>query len=304
MKSLPQGIDFSNPITAVTTRDIPGLRPEETKRLIEATAIHAIFMTRKTLTVGILTLNEEKRIQACIESVKFADQILVIDSGSSDETVAIAKRCGAQVHVHADWKGFAVQRNRLLQHATGDYIFFLDADEQLPHSGHAELEKILISGEEAVWKIRWRMVAFGRELKYLRSTSLVERIFKRDMLVEFQGVVHEQAILTSQNIPRHTLQTSILHFSRDTVRDALEKLTQYSILGAKKRLDSGKRGGVVRGLLSGSTMFFRLYVAKGGFLCGSAGFLYCIFVALEAFMRYAALKYDYLSLSNDIRRGS
>ncbi|MEG0199257.1 MAG: glycosyltransferase family 2 protein, partial [Comamonas sp.] len=215
-------------------------------------------MRRNTLTVGILTLNESKRIQACIESVQFADQVLVIDSGSSDDTVAIAKRCGAQVHDYADWKGFAVQRNRLLQHATGDYIFFLDADEQLPAAGQTELEKILISGEEAVWKIRWRMVAFGQELTHLRSTSLVERIFKRDMLIEFQGVVHEQAILRSKIVPRHVLKTSVLHFSRDTVRDALEKLTQYSILGAKKRLDSGKQGGVLRGLLSGSAMFFRL----------------------------------------------
>lgn len=257
-----------------------------------------------SLTIGILTLNEAHRIASCIESASFADQILVVDSGSSDDTVAIARSKGAEVFSYPDWQGFAVQRNRLLDHATGDYIFFLDADEQLSPGAQAEIQRILSSGENAVWKIRWRMVAFGQELKYLRSTSLVERLFKRSSLKGFKGVVHEQAILDAEPLPRHILETPILHFSRDTVRDALEKLTQYAILGAKKRLDAGKRGGVMRGIFSGATMFIRLYVFKGGFLCGGAGFLYCLFVALEAFMRYAALKYDVKSLVANVSRGS
>lgn len=257
-----------------------------------------------SLTIGILTKNEARRIASCIASAAFADQIIVVDSGSSDDTVAIARSKGVEVFNYPDWQGFAVQRNRLLEHATGDYIFFLDADEQLPEGAQAEMERIVASGEDAVWKIRWRMVAFGQELKHLRSTSLVERLFKRSSLKAFKGVVHEEAVLSTEPVPRHVLQTPILHFSRDTVRDALEKLTQYAILGAKKRQDAGKRGGVVRGLFSGFTMFVRLYIFKGGFLCGSAGFLYCVFVALEAFMRYAALQYDADSLVVNIGRGS
>ena len=83
------------------------------------------------LTVGILTLNEEKRIAACIQSAHFADQILVIDSGSQDKTRDIAAALGAEVFEYADWHGFAVQRNRVLQHAKGEYIFFLDSRRQL-----------------------------------------------------------------------------------------------------------------------------------------------------------------------------
>lgn len=246
---------------------------------------------RATLTVAVLTLNEEKRIRACLQSAAFADQLLVVDSGSTDATVRIAQEMGAEVHVYEDWQGFAVQRNRLLEHATGDYIFFLDADEEMGSEFRKELQAIVQSGELAVWKIKWRMVAFGRELKYLRSISRVERMFVRSAVSHFAGVVHEEAQLT-QILPRHMMETPLLHHSRSTVHDSLQKLTQYAMLGAAKRAADNKKGGVVRGLVSAFNMFFRVYLLNLGFLCGGAGFLYSLFIALEAFFRYAALGYD------------
>ena len=244
-----------------------------------------------TLTVAVLTLNEAKRIRTCLASAVFADQLLVVDSGSTDATVQIAQEMGADVHIYPDWQGFAVQRNRLLKHATGDYIFFLDADEEMGPEFQRELQAIVASGAQGVWKIRWRMVAFGYVLKYLRSTSLVERLFVRSTVTEFTGVVHEQAQLNT-TLPRASIGASLLHYSRDSVRDSLQKLTQYAMLGAAKRAAHRKKGGVLRGLASGTSMFIRLYVLHLGFLCGGAGFLYCLFVALEAFFRYAALGYD------------
>ena len=245
---------------------------------------------RPTLTIGVLALNEAHRIRACLESAKFADQLIVVDSGSSDSTVEIARHCGAETFIYPDWQGFAIQRNRLLQHATGDYIFFLDADEIIGPEFQQELQAIVSSNQQAVWKIRWRMVAFGHELKYLRSTSLVERLFVRRTVREFKGIVHEEAKLTDSKMQRKKISAPLLHHSRETVLDSLQKLTQYSMLGAAKR--AGKKGGVIRGLASGSSMFIRLYFFHLGFLCGGAGFLYCLFVALEAFFRYAALGYD------------
>jgi glycosyltransferase involved in cell wall biosynthesis len=242
--------------------------------------------------VGVLTLNEAHRIQACLASAHFADQIVVVDSGSLDNTVEIARNFGAEVFVYPDWQGFAVQRNRLLQHANGDYIFFLDADEVMGSDFQRELQTIVATGERAVWKIRWRMLAFGHELRYLRSTSLVERLFIRRTVAEFKGVVHEEAQLTDPRLPRKAMRAPLLHHSRETVRDSLQKLTQYAMLGAAKRAEKGKKGGVLRGLASGTSMFTRLYFFHLGFLCGGAGFLYCYFVALEAFFRYAALEYD------------
>lgn len=256
---------------------------------------------RATLTVAVLTLNEEKRIRACLQSAAFADQLLVVDSGSSDATVSIAQEMGAEVHIYEDWQGFAVQRNRLLEHATGDYIFFLDADEEMPAQFQQELRAIVSSGQQAVWKIRWRMVAFGRELKYLRSISWVQRLFIRSKLLSFTGVVHEQAQL-KQAMPVLSIHTALLHYSRPTVRDSLQKLTQYAVLGAAKRAQNSKRGGVLRGLASATSMFLRVYIFHLAFLSGGAGFLYSLFLGLEAFFRYAILGYDQ-EISSEMRRG-
>ncbi|WP_313074157.1 glycosyltransferase family 2 protein [Melaminivora sp.] len=259
-----------------------------------------------TLTVAVLTCNEARRIADCLRSADFADQLLVVDSGSEDDTVAIARGLGAEVHVHEDWQGFAVQRNRLLAHARGDYIFFLDADEVMTPAFGQELRAIVRAGQPGVWTIRWRMVAFGQELRFFRAQTRIERLFTRALVREFSGVVHEQAQLQplpdGAQPPRQHMRSRLLHYSRDTVHGSLQKLTQYVMLGAAKRRAAGQRGGVLRGLASGSSMFVRLYVLQLGFLCGGAGFLYCLFVALEGFFRYAALHYDRATLTERVSR--
>ena len=255
---------------------------------------------RPTLTVAVLTMNEAHRIRACLESAAFADQIVVVDSGSTDGTVDIARSMGAEVYSYPDWQGFAVQRNRLLQHATCDYIFFLDADEVMGADFQQEIQSIVRGNEQAVWKIHWRMVAFDKELKHFRSNALVERLFVRSQVRCYTGVVHEQAELLS-DMPRKVFKAPLLHHSRETVQASLEKLTQYAMLGASKRAQLGKKGGVVRGLFSGTSMFLRLYFLHLGFLSGGAGFLYCLFFALEAFFRYAALGYD-KNLQSNVKR--
>jgi glycosyltransferase involved in cell wall biosynthesis len=257
---------------------------------------------RPTLTVAVLTHNEAHRIEACLRSAAFADQLLVVDSGSTDDTVERAKALGAEVFVHADWQGFAVQRNRLIAHSRCDYVFFLDADEVMSEAFQRELSEIVSRGERAAWAIRWRIVAYGHELRLFRAQSWVERLFRRDMLEGFVGVVHEEAVLRGEPVQRLRIRTPLLHFTRETVRASLEKMTQYAMLGAAKRAQEGQRGGVLRGLASALVMFLRMYVLRLGILCGGAGFLYCLFVALEAFFRYAALHYDRDSLSGRVLR--
>lgn len=272
-----------------------------------AAATPPVAAASPSLTVAVLTHNEAHRIQQCLRSAAFADQLVVVDSGSTDNTVELARQCGAQVHEYTDWQGFAVQRNRLISHASGDYIFFLDADEVMTPAFAQELQAIVASGRQGVWAIRWRMVAFGHELKYFLSESTIERLFVRRQLREFVGVVHEQAVLhhgpEGDKVPRHVMRARLLHHSRATVRASLEKMTQYAMLGAAKRAAAGQQGGgVVRGMASSLVMFMRLYIFQLGFLCGGAGFLYCLFVALEAFFRYAALYYDRSTLTERVVR--
>ncbi len=247
---------------------------------------------RPSLTIAVLTLNEEAQIEACLRSAAFADQLLVVDAGSSDRTVQMAQALGAEVHVHADWQGFAVQRNRLLQHTKGDWVFFLDADEVIPPELAQDILAAIATDHDAVYHVTWLHVAFGEPLTLMRRGKGIPRLFPVRQVVQFEGVVHEGARLKDPDIPHNTLNTRLLHHSRRTIHQSLLKVAQYAQLGAIKRLERGQKGGLARGFASGMTSFFRYYILQRGFLCGRAGFLLSLVVALESFFRYTAMTVD------------
>lgn len=258
--------------------------------------------SRPTLCIGILAMNESRRIDACVASASFADQVLVIDSGSTDDTRDIAARAGAEVHLYAQWQGFAEQRNRLLAHVRTRYVFFLDADEVIPPELRDEILALIADDQPVRGAVLWNQVAYGRPLTAMKSTGGIERLFRRDTLLRFEGVVHEGAVLEPTSIPVVTMRNRLLHYSRETVYESLLKLAQYVQLGAAKRAAAGKTGGLLRGFGSALAIFIRLYLFRRGFLCGAEGFLFCFFIALECFFRYAALKYDRTLLQGTVRR--
>ena len=245
-----------------------------------------------TLTIAVLTLNEEAQIEACLRSAAFADQLLVVDAGSTDQTVAMARNLGAQVHVCPDWQGFAVQRNRLLQHTTGDWVFFLDADEVITPELATEIRASIAPDHDVVFHVTWLHVAFGQPLTLMRRGNGIPRLFPRRQVIQFDGVVHEGARLKNPDMAHTTLNNRLLHHSRRTIHQSLLKMAQYAQLGAIKRLDKGQKGGLLRGFASGMTSFFRYYIVQRGFLCGRAGFLLSLVVAQESFFRYAAMTVD------------
>jgi hypothetical protein len=255
-----------------------------------------------SLTIAILTMNEARRIERCIKSAAWADQMVVADSGSTDGTQALARGLGAQVIDYPDWQGFAEQRNRLLTHCTSDYVFFLDADEELTQALSQEIRDVVASGSKAVWEVGWEQVAFGRHLTAMSVRGRVPRLFHRASLLRFEGVVHEQPIMVDGADKRQALKHRLPHHSRESIHASLLKLAQYAQLGAAKRAQAGKRGGIWRGFASALASFVRLYIGQRGFLCGGAGFLHCFLVSLESFFRYAALEYDKSNLSQIVKR--
>lgn len=255
-----------------------------------------------TLTIGILTLDEERRIAACLNSAAFADQVLVVDSGSRDRTVEIARALGAEVESYPDWQGFAEQRNRLLRHARGEWVFFLDADEIITPALAHEIQAAVQANQPAVWQVSWEQIAYGQSLARMRGGGGVPRLFVRRLLLGFDGLVHEGARLAQPDLPVQRFRHRMPHYSRETIHDSLLKLAQYVQLGAAKRAAAGKRGGLARGVASGVVNFIRMYVLHRGFLCGRAGFLHCLFVGLECFFRYVALDIDADTLKAPARR--
>ena len=260
------------------------------------------LVQRPSLCIGILAMNESRRIAACLASAAFADQVLVIDSGSTDDTREIAARAGAEVHVYDQWEGFAAQRNRLLAHVRTRYIFFLDADEVIPDELQDEILALIANDQPVRGAVLWNQVAFGRPLTAMKSTGGIERLFRTDTVLRFEGVVHEGAVLQPATLPVVALRHRLLHYSRESVYESILKLAQYVQLGAAKRAAAGKTGGVLRGAGSALAIFIRLYIFRRGFLCGTEGFLFCFFIALECFFRYVALKYDGALLAQTVRR--
>ena len=259
-------------------------------------------VSQPSLCIGILTLNEAKNITRCIHSASFADQVLVIDSGSSDSTCELARELGAEVHVYDDWKGFGEQRNRLLKHCRTDYIFFLDADEEITPRLRNEITQAVNNDQDIIYEILWEQVAYGKRLKHMSTTGGLRRFFKVDSIDAFDGVVHEGARMKGGDRPVRQFKTRLLHYSRESIHGSILKLAQYAHLGAVKRAEKQRRGGILRGLISGFAGFIRLYILRRGFMDGPEGFLFCFFVALESFFRYVALEYDKESLDVLVKR--
>ena len=198
---------------------------------------------------------------------------------------------GAEVHVYADWQGFAVQRNRQIAHTRCDWVLFLDADEVIPPELAEEIRSVVARNESRVYDVTWLQMAFGRPLTHMRRGEGLPRLFPMRELISFEGVVHEGAQLRHPDTPHTTLEHRLEHFSRRTIHQSLLKLAQYAQLGAVKRAAAGKRGGVLRGLGSGGQFCAPVCISPGGFV-RDRRFLHCFLVALESFFRYAALEVD------------
>ena len=154
-----------------------------------------------TLTIAVMTLNEAAQIEACLSSARFADQLLVLDSGSTDNTRELARKMDAEVHTSADWQGFAEQRNRMLALSRGDWVLFLDADEVIPPELAQDIQAAVARDDTCVYALKWLQIAFGQPLTRMRAGRGQPRLFPRRELLRYDGVVHEGPVLHHPDTP-------------------------------------------------------------------------------------------------------
>lgn len=241
------------------------------------------------LSVIIITKNEAANIEACLASVAFAKEVIVLDSGSLDATVEIARMRGAKVHTADDWPGFGPQKNRALALATGDWILSIDADERVSSELADEILKIVSSPVRDAFEVP-RLTQFcGQWIHHCGWTpDHVLRLFRRGSANFSNDLVHERVVL-EPNVKLGRLREPLLHYSYPTPSHYWRKLEQYSQAWAEQRFASGQQTSMVRAGLAGVVAFVRTYVFRLGFLDGSMGFAVCTMQAQAAFGKYFAL---------------
>lgn len=238
------------------------------------------------LSVILITKNEILNIRDCLESVAWADEIIVVDSGSRDGTPEVCRELGAKVYEH-DWPGFGVQKNRALAYASHEWVLSIDADERVTPELRAEIENILQTAQADGYDIP-RLSSFcGRFMHHSGwRPDYVLRLFKRDQARFSDALVHESVQLQGR---RGRLKSHLLHYSYRDFEDVIAKLNSYSSAAANMQQQRGKRGGLGTALLHGFWAFFRTYVLRRGFLDGREGVMLAIMNAENSYYRYIKL---------------
>jgi glycosyltransferase involved in cell wall biosynthesis len=240
------------------------------------------------ISVIIITKNEAHNIRSCLESVSWADEIIVVDSGSSDDTVNICKTLGAQVHVTADWPGFGIQKNRALSYATCEWVLSLDADERVTPELHSEIDSAVNNPHgHSGFRIP-RLSSFcGRYMRHSGwHPDFVTRLFRRGSARFSDDLVHESLIVDGSV---GKLRQSLLHETFRDLDELLEKINQYSTAGALTLSKKNKTATLKMAVARAVWAFFRTYILRAGFLDGREGFMLAVSTAESTYYRYAKL---------------
>lgn len=255
------------------------------------------------LSVAIIAFNEEGNLARTLESVKGADEIVVVDSGSTDRTVAIAQSYGAKVFVE-EWKGFAAQKNSALAKCTSEWVLSLDADEEVTPELAEEIARELHSNpDEDGYFIPRRNMFLGRWMKHggLYPDAKL-RLFKRSEGRFVDRPVHETARI---HVPPGRLRNDLIHHAYPTLESYIEHINRYSTLGAELAATQGRtsRSFVAfqwNVLMNPVATFLYNYVLRLGFLDGREGLLLHLYHSSYVSWKYAKA---WKAAANDARIG-
>jgi glycosyltransferase involved in cell wall biosynthesis len=256
-------------------------------------AISGWTITLHSLSVILITRNEAANIRDCLQSVAWADEIIVVDSASTDDTCSLAKEMGALVHVHADWPGFGPQKNRALGYASKDWIFSIDADERVTPELRAEIEQAMLSGK-AVGYFCPRLSQFCGQFVHHSGwyPDYVLRLFRQGTGRFSESLVHESVLLKGRT---EKMKNPLLHYSYLTRDDVERKVEQYSTAAAQQMFQSGKQSSLAGALLRGGWAFVRTYLLRLGVLDGNAGLNIARMNARTTYLKYRKLEALHLS---------
>ena len=240
-----------------------------------------------SLTIIILTKNEEKNIEDAINSAfKCCFNILVVDSGSTDNTVKLAKNMGAKVIYRAWDNDFSAQRNFALEHVETEWVLYLDADERLSTKLVEAINEAITSNEDKQYVFKRKSIAFGKEFNYgtLRP-DYVPRLFKTTH-VQWINKVHEKPIC---NDKPEVLNGYIKHFTYGRWEQWIEKFNKYTTIWAQDAHSKGIKSSIHKAIFHSFFGFWQMLVLKKGILDGGMGIALCLMHAFYTLAKYLKL---------------
>ena len=248
--------------------------------------VAATFTDKLPLSVAIIALDAASQLDACLASVAFADDIVVVDSGSRDATVAIAERHGARVQVR-DWHGFGKQKQQAVALARHDWVLCLDVDERVTPALAASIREAMASQRYRAWRVARRNRFLGAWLAHGEGyPDWTLRFFHRAHAGWSSDEVHE-TVLTTAEVGR--LAGDLLHDSAEDIATYIAKQNRYTTLQAQALYRQGVRAGYARLVTSPLARFVKFYLLRGGFLDGGPGFAHVVIGCNNSFHKYLKL---------------
>lgn len=244
-----------------------------------------------TLSVAMIVKNEAQDLRACLDCVKdWVDEIVILDSGSTDETPQIAAEYHAKFYTNIDWQGFGKQRQIAQQYVTSDYVLWLDADERVTETLKAAILQAVEKDEKnTVYQLSRLSEVFGKQIRHSGwYPDYVVRLYPIGLANYGDELVHEKV-----HYPKGTkvqkLEGDLLHFTYKDIHHYLVKSASYAKAWAIQRADAGKTASLFDGISHAIGCFVKMYLLKAGFLDGKQGFLLAVLSAHSTFVKYADL---------------
>jgi len=240
------------------------------------------------LSVTVIALNQEAHISECLASVSFADEIVVVDTGSTDRTVELARTYTDRV-LQADWQGFGRTKNYALDQARGEWVFSLDTDERVPPALQAEILAVVAAdGTLNGYRVPRKNYFCGRWIRHLGwYPDYTLRLFRRDRGRFRDREVHEEVVVDG---PVGTFQTPLEHYSYRTVSEYVTRMDRYARLAAQELAKAGRRPYPGELFVRPFFSFLYLYFIKRGFLEGTPGYTLAVLMSMYKFLKYYYLR--------------
>lgn len=250
------------------------------------TAVHGL--SENSISVIVIAFNEENALAACLESVSWADEIIVVDSGSTDKTQDVARKYTDKIYVEADWQGFGIQKQRAQSRASSRWILSVDADERVTVELRDEILSV-ISLDDAAYSMPILPWCFGRFIRHGGWYPAPKvRLYPRLRAHYGCQQVHEK-LEYDGDLEIRQLKGDLLHYTYRDMEHYLVKSAHYAAAWAAQREAKDRKASLLQGVFHGLSCFLRMYLFRAGFLDGKQGFLLAALSSHSTFVKYADL---------------